>query len=565
MVHILEKRNIALFIYIGIITSLMVAFSVSCSMLDRDGNIIWTNSLIAQITILSFIAGLLSAIICAIVLIWIKKKKIKAQFLQKNVTEKLPKWTWISFGAIFVAWLPAFLAFYPSLCSYDAEGYFFQFVYDAYNNHHPIAYTLLVEAFYYLGQNVFGSHTTGIALFTLVQMLILAFSFSVFIRTVYRIYSQKWLFFVLTALFALHPMNAYMSVTMTKDIYFAAGMLLAFSALMSKFFLEENNRNKLKSDILLVLGLILVVVFRSNGRYCILATLFIEVLCLWIYKKERRKVFRILLGSILAFLLGMLLVSAIDKATNAQEVDKREMFSLPAQQIARVVHFHEDELSQDTMQQIQTVIWPSSLYLYNQRTARFVKQDVISYEILHYPKKYLNLYLDLLGKYPGDYVNAFLGLYSGFLNPWDKSHIRINEDFDGVLADNMHYIQTAFVVTDRFMVDNKPASDTLHKLYCWYSNNDIYMKIPVLSFLFVPGVYLWIMLYSFGILVYQKKGILSIPCAMTFAYFLTFFLGPTVQLRYIFPIMICTPGIILFTLISMRRKKNEINYTDSLL
>lgn len=561
----LKKRDFALLIYIGIITSLMVAFSVSCSMLDRVGNIIWTDSLITRTAVLSLAAGILGAVVCGFAMVWMKKKDIKVQLLQRNVTGKLPKWTWISFGAIFVAWIPAFLAFYPSLCCYDAEGYFFQFVYDAYNNHHPIAYTLLVEAFYYFGQNVFGSYTVGIALFTLVQMLLLALSFAVFVRTVYRIYSQRWLFILLTALFALHPMNAYMSVTMTKDIYFAMGMLLAFSALMAKFFLEEQGREKWKSDLGLVIGLILVVVFRSNGRYCILAALFIEVVCLWIYKAKRKNVFRILLGTIVSFVLGMLLVGMIDKATNAQEVDKREMFSLPAQQIARVVHFHEDELSEETMQQIQTVIWPSSLYLYNQRTARFVKQDVISYEILHYPKKYLNLYLDLLGEYPGDYVNAFLGLYSGFLNPWDKSHIRINEGFNGVLEDGMHYIQTAFVVTDRFMVDNNPISDTLHKLYCWYSDNDIYMKIPVLSFLFVPGVYLWVMLYCFGILVYQKKGILSIPCALVFAYFMTFFLGPTVQLRYIFPIMICAPGIILFTLISMRRDEDEINNTDSLL
>lgn len=565
MVCRLKKRDFALLIYIGIITFLMAAFSVSCSMLDRHGNIVWTESLFKRTMVFSLVAGLVGAVICGFVMVWMKKKEVKMQFLQRNVTGKLPKWTWISVGAIFAAWFPAFLAFYPSLCSYDAEGYFFQLVYDAYNNHHPIAYTLLVEGFYYLGENLFGSYTMGIGLFTLVQMLFLAFSFGVFIRIVYRIYSQRWLFITLTALFALHPMNACMSVTMTKDIYFAAGMLLAFSALMAKFFLEETGKEKWKSDLCFVAGLVLVVMFRSNGRYCILAALCIEVLCLWIYKKKRKDVFRIFLGSLLAFVVGMLLVSAIDKATNAQEVDKREMFSLPAQQIARVVHFHEEELSEETMQQIETVIWPSSLYMYNRRTARFVKQDVISYEILHYPKKYLTLYLNLLEEYPGDYVNAFLGLYSGFLNPWDKSHIRINEDFNGVLEDGMHYIQTAFVVTDRFMVDNNPISDTLHKLYCWYSDNDIYMKIPVLSFLFVPGVYLWVMLYCFGILVYQKKGILSIPCALVFSYFLTFLLGPTVQLRYIFPIMICTPGIILFTLIKMRRDENEIDNTDPLL
>jgi len=565
MVDKIRKRDVIFLIYIWIISSLMIAFSISCGALDRDGDIIWTSNRVLWTTFLALGGGVLCTLLCMFVMKWLKKQGNKAVLDLEVVTGKLPKWTWLSLGAVFVGWLPAFFAFYPALCSYDSEGFFFQLVYDSYNNHHPIAYTLIVEAFYYLGEALFDSYTVGIALFTLIQMLLLAFSVSFFIRTIYRACSRRWLFILLTALFALHPMNAYMSVTMTKDIYFTAGMLFSFSVLFIRLFLEESKKEKWKNDCVFILGLVLVVLFRSNGRYCVLATLLVEVICILFYKAKRKDILRIFLATMIGFVIGMMGVSMLDKVTNAQEVDKREMFSLPAQQMARVVHFHKEELSEETMQQIETVIWPSSLYLYNQRTARFVKQDVISYEILHYPKKYLTLYWELFKDYPGEYVNAFLGLYSGFLNPWDESHIRINEGFDGILPDDYHYIQTAFTLTDRFMVDDAPLSETLHKVYCWYANNDIYMKIPIISFLFVPGVYLWILLYSFGILVYQKKSICCIPCALVFAYFLTFFLGPTVQLRYIFPIMICTPGIILFTLIRMRRKEDEINNTNSLL
>lgn len=561
----ISKKDFALLIYFWILTVLLVVFAISCNALDRDGNIIWNGARILKTTLLAVGTSTFVTILCYLLMTRVLNKKLKCTLNITTVTTKLPKWTWLAFPIIFLLWVPCFLAYFPGICSYDSEAYFFQFVYNAYNNHHPLAYTLLVRFFYNLGNNLLGSYTVGIALFTIVQMLLLAFSMTVFIRCIYKAYNKKWLFLLLTLLFGLHPMNAYMSVTMTKDIYFAAGMLLAFSALFTELFLQTGEYNKWINLSCFILGLILVVLFRSNGRYCILATLFVEIFCLIIFKTKRKSVLQLLVGTIIAFFIGMVLVSAIDKATNAQEVDKREMFSLPAQQIARVVHFHKNELSQDTMQQIETLIWPSSLYLYNQRTARFVKQDVISYEILHYPVKYLKLYLNLFKEYPGDYVNAFLGLYSGFLNPWDKSHIRINEDFDGVLAEDFHYIQTAFTVTDRFQVDHTPVSKTLHKFYQWYANKDIYMKIPLVSFLFVPGVHLWVMLYCFGILVYQKKAICCIPGALVFSYFLTFLLGPTVQLRYIFPIMICTPGIILFTLFNMRRNDNETNNSNSLL
>ena len=565
MVNKLKKRDYIFLIYVGIVTALLIAFSLSSSALERDGDILWTKGRILWTTGISLAVGIVAAVIGGLSLPYMKQKGVKLPLNHTDIDVPLPKWTWLSSLFIFVAWFPAFLAYYPSLCSYDSEGFFYQFVYNAYNNHHPIAYTLMVELFYNIGDVLFDSYTIGIGLFTLAQMIFLALSVAVFIRTIYMIYRKKWLFYFLTALFALHPMNAYMSVTMTKDIYFTMGMLLAFSSMLMKLFLGEQTKAKWKNSIMLIVGLTLIVVFRSNGRYCILAALFIEIICLWIYKTKRKVVLRVVAETVLGFILGMALVSVLDKATNAQEVDKREMFSLPAQQIARVVHFHEEELSEETMQQIQTVIWPSSLYLYNQRTARFVKQDVISYEILHYPKKYGKLYLDLLKEYPGDYVNAFLGIYGGFLNPWDTSHVRINEETNGVLPDDFHYIQTAFTVTDRFMVDSTPLSESLHDLYDWYANHDIYLKVPILSFLFVPGVYLWVMLYCFGILVYQRKGICSIPCALVFSYFLTFLLGPTVQLRYIFPIMVCTPGIILLTLICVRRDKDEINHSDSLL
>jgi len=561
----LEKRDYLLLVYFGIITALMVAVSVSCTSLDVDENIIWTTQRIVSTTAVSLVTGLVTAVVCGLILVILRKRGVNVSICSEPLDGPLPRWTYLACPVIFTTWLPAFLAFYPGLCNYDAEGYFFQFTYNAFNNHHPIAYTLIVASFYRLGKLLFDSYTVGIAVFTLLQMLLLAFSMTVFIRTVYRACNRKWLFWGLTALFGLHPMNAYMSVTMTKDIYFAAGILIAFSALYSRLCLPGSKIYRWKEDCCLVIGFIMVVLFRSNGRYCILATLLIECLFLVLCKSRRRILLRTIMATIIGFAIGMLLVSALDKLTNAQEVDKREMFSLPAQQIARVVHFHEEELSEETMTQIQTLIWPSSLYLYNPRTARFVKQDVISYEILHYPIKYLKLYLNLFQQYPGDYVNAFLSLYAGFLNPWDQSHVRINEDFDGVLADGFHYIQTAFTVTERFLPGLTPLSQTLHRFYCWYSDNDVYLKVPVLSLLFVPGVYLWIILYSLGLLLYRKKGIICIPCALIFSYFLTFFLGPTVQLRYIFPIMICTPGILLFILINIRRDRHEINHSDTLL
>lgn len=558
MIKSLTKKDIFLSLYFGIITFMLSFFAMSCRMLEKDGDIIWNRAQTLTTCGISFAIGIVASFMTVFILYRIskangKKSEVKCEIKEKgmaviNATEgKLPKWIWLGLAAILVCWLPAFLAFYPGLCNYDAEGYFFQFVYGPYNNHHPICYTLIIKLFYDWGKNVFGSYYVGIALFTITQMLLLAMSVFYFICTVYRFFPKKRLFIILTAVFALYPMNGYMAVTMTKDIFFAAGMICSFAAFARIMLKSDNVWKPSIHDFVNLTGLIFVILFRSNGRYCVVAVIMMELLFLIFYKMRRKTVGRIIVFSVAALFLGMLMLKVIDKATNAQAVDKREMLSVPGQQIARVVHFHEEELDEATMEQITAVIWPSSLYLYNQRTARFVKQDIISYEVKNHPKKYINLYISLFKDYPGDYLNAVLGMYSGFLSPFDRSHVLINEE-DGVLKDGFHYIQTAFTVTERFNISQKPVSEFLYKAYTGYANSDGYLAIPVISLLFVPGTFLWIWLYSLGILIYQKKYGMILPYVLVFTYYLTFFLGPTVQLRYIYPIILCTPGLILLTL-----------------
>lgn len=557
MLKRLNRRDTIFSVYFGIITALLVFFSISCGILEREGNIIWDGKHLMLICGISFACAVVAFFVSCLVISLIKRREEDSKKgndgEKKNLMaisdpqRKLPKWVWLGYVAIIGCWIPVFLAFYPGLCNYDAEGYFYQFVFGPYNNHHPICYTLIVRLFYYLGSNIFGSYYVGIAIFTAVQMLLLGISIFYFICTVYSFFPKKRLFIFLTVLFAIYPFNSYMSVTMTKDIFFAAGMICSFTAFIRIMLKRDNTIKPEVHDFINIIGMIFIVLFRSNGRYCVLAMIFVELLFLIFNKTRRKTILKLLSITLIALVIGMFTVKVVDKITDAQQVDKREMLSVPGQQIARVVHFHEDELDEETMNAITTVIWPSSLYLYNQRTARFVKQDIISYEVKHYPKKYLKLYLDLLKEYPGDYVNAVMGMYSGFLSPFDTSHVLINED-DGVLEDGFHYIQTAFTVTDRFGISQQPISNFLYKLYTGYSNEDGYLKIPILAFLFVPGTFLWVWLYSFGILIYQKKNSMLLPFTIVFTYYLTFFLGPTVQLRYIFPIMLCTPGLILLTL-----------------
>ncbi len=62
--------------------------------------------------------------------------------------------------------------------------------------------------------------------------------------------------------------------------------------------------------------------------------------------------------------------------------------------------------------------------------------------------------------------------------------------------------------------------------------------------MFVPGVWFWFYLLLLARLVMKKRYRECIPLALIGGYFLTLFLGPTVQLRYIYPVMAAFPFVL---------------------
>ena len=125
---------------------------------ERDlasaGNIVWTGSYTAGILIFSLIAGGLAGLgICFLVYAqaegkWRGLRKREPGLKAGSVFLRNLK-TWQVFPAslvlIVLCWLPAYLAYYPGICSYDTTIQLAQIVEGPFNDHHPIAHTLLLK------------------------------------------------------------------------------------------------------------------------------------------------------------------------------------------------------------------------------------------------------------------------------------------------------------------------------------------------------------------------------------------------------------------------------------
>lgn len=548
---------------------LFLFFCLTGRDLAAEGNILWTTAYTLKTLGISLAAGgALGALVC----VGFRRAAQAAEKMQLSPMENSAadgepdgKGVWkslcrrasgrgsgrvfgVSFCLMFLAWLPGFFAYYPAICAYDTPIQMGQIIGNSFIDHHPIAHTLLIKGAIVLGENIFGSVNSGIAIYILFQMTFLAFALAVGMSWLWR-WERRRIWLILAQLFCmLYPFQLYMSISVTKDMVFASFFVLQLLAL---YKVLETHRTK--ELVRFALGTIGMILFRNNGRYAFLVFLVVLFAVFLFGRQQRRFWGRLLLWALGAFLAGNLMLSMIYKATNAQQGDKREMLSAPIQQLARTMIYHggvgmlpEDDnaMGEADKALINDFLLYESYRKYRPEFADPVKSNTNTYVVRYRAKEFLTTYFRLLTQYPGDFLNAVLAVDAGYLYPGDVSHAYVNAQ-EGQAAGG-GYVQTRW--DDNTMNSYGVYKDSkwqwLHDIMEGWANDNAYLKIPVLKYLFVPGVWVWLYLLLLGWWVLQRKFRLCIPLSLIFGYYLTLLLGPTVQLRYIYPIMLAFPFLL---------------------
>ncbi len=539
---------------------LFVFFQVTERKLAREGNILWTGGFVWKTLGLSAVLGvLLGGALCFLVY----------RIAQAGPREGKPAsrvWGRISGaiasmgpGKVFLAsfclialcFLPGYLAYYPGICSYDFSIQLGQVTGAGYNDHHPILHTLLIQFFLWAGRTLWGSATAGIGLFALLQMLALAAVFALGIALLHG-FRVKPVWLVLLQLFCMgYPFHWYLSISMAKDVLFTVFFLMLVYALC--IFWKKDGKIWV-SRVLLVSGVLGVILFRTNGRYALMVLIGVVFLAFLRGRKHRRSLGILLAYCAGAFLVGNLLLSGLFRATGAKQGDRREMLSMPIQQLARCMIYHGGAgvLSQDdhTMSQadralIQDFLLNEGYKEYRADIADPVKRNTNTYVARYRTKEFLGTYFRLLGQYPGDFINAALTVNAGYLYPEDTSHAWIN---DNGRDRGLGYVQTRWVEPELNAAGIYKASkwESLYEGMEEWADDNAYLKLPVLKYLFVPGTYLWLYLLLFSCLLVHRRFRMCFPLALILGYYLTLFLGPAVQLRYLYPVMAALPYLALF-------------------
>lgn len=497
-------------------------------------------SILAIMTFMSsIVTGLLFMLLTAL-----RDGRIKSRFGRKEYDSAFVSAFYTV--VILLCWIPIFLAYYPSVFAYDAEGQLYQMIAHDYSTHHPLIHTLFLGAFFRLGEKLPGSYSSGMALHSIVQMFLMAMILGYVLAVLYRERTSWMMRVALLLFYALFPVNSILAVSTTKDVLFS-GLVLLYSVTLNRWYQESGKKSR-RFGAGFVLLSVLMLLFRNNAVYAWAVCQ--PFLFIFARKKGMLKRYAVIVAATL-FLFG-LGSTGLKTAVSAQSGSPREMLSVPLQQMARTRVMHEAEIDEAMRRKLDAYLPSEWVFAaYNPYLADPVKNRAVIHDD---PAGLIKTWMQLGTRFPLTYVDAFLDNSIGYWYLADKTHstiygVGMESSFGYLNTDNRPMPAGYEIIEHSYLPKLRLFMERL------ISDND-YQKIPVLSVIFAPAFYWWLLCLYIAFFLYRKEYEMLVPALFLAAYYLTLLLSPTVLIRYMYPFVLCVP--MMLCMVSGNFTENDI-------
>ncbi len=455
----------------------------------------------------------------------------------------------LSFVIIFGCWFLVWLAYYPGLWSYD-PWQVDQFLEHDYDKHHPLLHTLLLGACYTFGVNG-GDANSGVILYDMIQMGVMSGIYAYICAYLYRHVPGR-LFRIMTLLFyAFFPVNSILAISPTKDVLFSG--LVALCLVLALQVRETAwGRKKLCYLAVLFCAVVLMLLLRSNALYAFV--LFIGgalALLLYTWYREKHCPGRYLYiclfaaGCLISFRMAdNLLVGLLD----AKEGPVREKYSIGCQQFGRVYEMLRASGADKETQEMIASYYDMESAEYDPYLADPMKETMDIQE-KGTEREYQRDMVRVLIKYPLESLDAFLYLTQGawYINDTTSASI-----YGSGLETRMGYLLTTYA--GGYGIVHESRLPWLEALLEKAFSANAYQKLPVVSYLFSPALYFWILVICTVGFFKSRNGYAFILAGFLWCLYLTVLAGPCVLIRYMYPFVACSPLLIGMLLMSMREK-----------
>lgn len=523
----------------GVCSGIFTLFYVLGNMEALSGGL--TNRLFLLFYFGCTIIGLLCLFYRCMVWILINSAKVRLFEGQKKFLVKM----WILFtGLLFLCMIPLWLTNYPAVMTPDSLSQYRQVVgISNYSDHHPWFHTLIFKLFYDIGYALSGDIYTSIAVYTVVQMILVAMSVAYVWCTLYELGLKKKYCVAGVIVFAIYPYNLIYAVTIWKDILFSAAVLVLVVTLFRMYFqIGEENIIFLRDKILYVVCGFLMCMLRHNGFYAfVVSSLFL----IWKMKKKWKQMV------LCTFMILAACFVVKGPLMNAAEVEPGKLafkLCIPLQQVGRVVadgcELTEDEI--ETIEKINIISYIEENYQKHGADPMFAW---VNYGNCGYLEEnlgeYFELWISLAVKYPDKYLQAFIDVTKGYWCPMDPGQV-VNFG----ITENSDNLESQPILDGPYIIK---THEILTKLYTIF---------PIYGIMYSMGAMFWLLILFLAIALRNKDyGVWIAGLPLVFLTLTLFIAVPLVaDIRYGYPLLLAIPTMVAITFRNIQEDTNEKLY-----
>ncbi len=450
-----------------------------------------------------------------------------SNFLQRYEKYTIPFILQVVFIALL--WVPAYLAIFPGAYAYDAPTQWEQFCTGNITTHHPVLHTLFLGVCMKVGISLFSSGNVGIAIYTIIQIILMACIFVYVLRYLKKCKCPLFIRVFAFLFYGLSPVVHLFVVSSTKDTLFT-GVLLLFLIFLIELNsgIKEFLENK-KNILMFVLATVGTMLLRKNGFYVAMVILFLLLLkTCWLERKYKKKMLSMLF-SIIA--LYFLVTGPIYRAIGVKEGNIGEMLSVPLQQMARTYIYHSGELDRDECQLLEQYVPREDIYNYVPTVADGVKAHFRDEFYRANKWDFWHLWIKWGMKYPFTYISSFL------INTSDYWYPKAIIDGYNVGGDIISY--------SRYSV-GEPGErvEMLPRVYDFYkevAEHRSFSEKPLAFLILGLGWYLIMILYLGASAFRKGQNEMLLSYLAVFLLVATALLGPIAQVRYVLILFFAFP------------------------
>ncbi len=398
---------------------------------------------------------------------------------------------------ILICWLPYIISFYPSILSPDPSFQIKQYFkipnkYSTYvvlldpnvliTNHHPVIHTLLLGTCVKIGK-IINNVNLGFFIYSLIQTLILSSVLAYTIKFMNDLkLSKKYLLFSLI-IYSFVPIFPFYAMSAVKDVIFGSLIILY---IITIYKLIKCDDIKIKNIVKIIILLILIILFRNNGIHVIVLSF---PFLFFIDKKIRKKI-KLILIFLVIIIFNYSYNNIILPYFKITPTSVREMLSIPFQQTARYVKYHDREVTKEEKKAIDKLLnYDTLAKRYKSDISDPVKNEFNRYYKKEDLNKYFRVWFKEFTKHPITYIEATIDNTYGYFYPLKTRWFIYYKYYDKVVEDGFDYHYNDLKESRKFL--------------SYYGVSFPY--IPVIGLIVNIAFNVWILIFMLVYLIYKKK------------------------------------------------------------